>query len=302
MAGNVNDFNSSTCEGIQKQLDSYFGPEASGSTREHEDIAKHLAACQRCAEVVESRRKAKGMLKDAVHRQVTPPHLEAKIRRRLRESESRGFSVWLWVPVAALAATMALLFWIGPLDWRGQSEPWEMERAAQEQYIDSLYTHVVAVMRVGLGDHLHCAYFRKFPQGAPTAEEMAAKMGPEYAALIPAVREAVPSGNHVVMAHQCKYRGRQFVHMIVKGDNRLLSLVITRKQPGESLASPDLAAIRNAAGIPIYGATADRFEVAAFEAGDHLAFVVSDMGQNDHLAWAVGLAPAVHQFLMGVRG
>ena len=296
----MTDFDKSTCEEIQKQLDSDFGPEAPSSTRE--DIAKHLAACPRCAEVFESHRKAKELLKGAVHRQVTPPHLEAKIRRRLRESKDRGFTAWIWAPAAGLAAAMLLLFWGGPLGWQGRSDPWHMDRAAQERYIESLSARVVAVMRAGLGDHLHCAHFRKFPQDAPSSEEMAAQIGPAYASLIPAVSEAVPSGHRMVMAHQCQYRGRQFVHMVVQGDNRLLSLVVARKQPGESLASPDLAAIRYAAGIPIYGATADRFELAAFEAGDHLAFVVSDLAQDDHLAWAAKLAPAVQQLLIEVRG
>ena len=293
----MTDFNKSTCEGIQAQLNSCFGPEAPSS-----EIAKHLAACPRCAEFAEARLKAKELLKGAVHRQATPPHLEVKIRRRLRESERRGFSVWLWAPAAGLAAAMLLLFWSGPLGWQRQSDRWDMDRAAQEQYIESLSAHVVAIMRVGLGDHLHCAHFRKFRQDAPSPEEMAAEMGPAYAALIPAVREAGPRGHRMVMAHQCQYRGRKFVHLVVRGDNRLLSLVVARKEPGESLASPDLTAIRNAAGIPIYGATADRFELAAFEAGDHLAFVVSDMAQDEHLAWAANLAPAVQQLLMGVRG
>jgi hypothetical protein len=296
----VTDFDKSTCEDVQKQLYSDFGPEVPSSVRE--DIAKHLAACPRCAEVAEARLKTRELLKGAVHRQVTPAHLEAKIRRWLREPERRGFSVWLWAPAAGLAATMLLLFWSGTLGWQERNDRRETDRAAQERYIESLSARVVAIMRVGLGDHLHCAHFRKIPQGAPSSEEMAAQMGPEYAALIPAMREAVPRGHHMVMAHQCKYRGRKFVHMVVRGDNRLLSLVVARKQPGESLASPELAAIRNAAGIPIYGATADRFEVAAFEAGDHLAFVVSDMAQDDHLAWAANVAPAVHQILMGVRG
>jgi len=296
----VTDFDKSTCEEIQKQLDSYLDPGAPSSAPE--DIDKHVAACPRCAEFAEARRKAKELLKGAVHRQATPPHLEAKIRRRLRNSERRGLSVWLWAPAAGLAAAMLLLFWSGPLGWQGQNDPLEMDRAAQEQYIESLSARVVAIMRVGLGDHLHCAHFRKFPQDAPSSEEMATKMGPEYAVLIPAVREAVPSGHRIVLAHQCKYRGRQFVHMVFQSDDRLLSLVVARKQPGESLASPELVALRNAAGIPIYGATADRFELAAFEAGDHLAFVVSDMTQDEHLAWAANLAPAVQQLLMGVRG
>lgn len=296
----MTDFDKSTCEGIQKQLDSCLDPGDPGSVPE--DIDKHLAACPRCVEFIEARFKAKELLKGAVHRQATPPHLEAKIRRRLREPERGGFPVWLWAPAAGLAAAMLLLFWSGPLGWRGQNDPQEMDRAAQERYIESLSARVVAIMRVVLGDHLHCAHFRKFPQDAPSSEEMAAEMGPAYAALIPAVREAVPSGHRMVKAHQCKYRGRTFVHMVVRGDNRMLSLVVARKQPGESLTRPALAVIGKAAGTPIYGATAGPFEIAAFEAGSHLAFVVSDMTQDDHLAWTTNLAPAVQHLLMGVRG
>jgi len=54
-------------------------------------------------------------------------------------------------------------------------------------------------MKVGLGDHVHCAVFRKFPKNPPTFEEMAAKLGPEYEGLLPLVKAG---DMQIVMAHR----------------------------------------------------------------------------------------------------
>ena len=49
---------------------------------------------------------------------------------------------------------------------------------SQESYNTSVSTHVARLMRVGLGDHIHCAYFRKFPANAPSPQEFVSKLGP----------------------------------------------------------------------------------------------------------------------------
>jgi anti-sigma factor (TIGR02949 family) len=288
------------CDGIQKHLDSYVSGEVSQETRDQ--ISRHLGDCPGCSAYVEALLQVKQSLRRAVQHETVPQRLEARVRDRIRDRESKRMATFTWAPALGLAATVLLVLFSGWYAWQGQSNPWDMDKVSQEAYIDSLYARVAEVFRVGLGDHLHCAHFREFPKDAPSADEMASKLGPEYAPLLPVVRDRIPRGHQVVLAHQCTYRDRRFVHLISRGDGQLLSIVITRKQPGESFTSGNLPAITNAAGVSLYGSAADRFQITGFEAGDHLAFVVSDMAHDQNLEWAASLAPSVHQLLAAMPG
>ena len=53
--------------------------------------------------------------------------------------------------------------------------------------------------------------------------------------------------------------------------------------------------------MPVYQAAADRYQVAGFEAGDFLAYVVSDLKGEANLQIASTLAPAVREFLMKIQ-
>ncbi len=122
-----------------------------------------------------------------------------------------------------------------------RTAPHELDHAAQETYIDSLYARVVAIIRVGLGDHLHCTVFRKFTKDPPTFEQMAKKMGPDWVGLVPLVEERAPEQYRVMLAHRCGYRGREFVHLALQSDAKLLSVIITPKRAGEDFSTENLA-------------------------------------------------------------
>ena len=154
---------------------------------------------------------------------------------------------------------------------------------------------MAAVLKAGLGDHIHCAVFRKYPKNPQPVEQMETELGPEYKGLLPVVRAALPEGHRIVMAHQCTYLGRKFVHFAMEKDGALLSLVVARKQDGETLAG--LSAASQASGVALFQSAADRYQVAGFEAGNFLAYVVSDWNGKANLQVANALAPAVHEFL-----
>jgi hypothetical protein len=155
---------------------------------------------------------------------------------------------------------------------------------------------LAAVLKVGLGDHIHCSIFRKYPKDPPALEQMQAELGPAYAGLLPAVRAAVPDGYRIIMAHQCSYAGRNFIHLTFEKGGGLLSLVIARKEAGESLSG--LSPVSQPSGIPMYQSAAGRFQVAGFDAGSFLAYyVVSDLKGTANLHIAANLAPAVRTFL-----
>jgi len=85
------------------------------------------------------------------------------------------------------------------------------------------------------------------------------------------------------------------VHLTFEKDGRLLSLVVTRKQTGESLEVQSPAA--EPAGVRIYQSGAGRYEVVGFEAGNFFAYVVSKLRGKANLQIAESVAPGVRDFL-----
>jgi len=230
-------------------------------------------------------------LKAAVGSVTAPPRLEAKIRSSVRQSQREGVWGRYLLPVAAVALLsvgLTVAYQLGHLRVTAKS---------QEAYIGSISTRVSNIMKVGLGDHVHCAYFRKFPKTPPTLAEMSAKLGPEYEGLLSLVKDRVPADLPIVMAHRCKFHGREFIHLAFRNDSRLLSMVISLKRDGESFTKETLAPVLADSGIPVYRAGVQRFEIAGFESRDHLVYLVSDLPGQKNADIMTAMAPAVTEFL-----
>jgi hypothetical protein len=230
-------------------------------------------------------------LRRAVRSEAVPPYLEARIRNTIRSSQRRPSRRWRLVPVAAgLAVCISAIvaYELGRL---------RLTISSQESYIASVSNRVASLMRVGLGDHIHCSVFRKFPKNPPAPGELVEELGQEYKDLIPIVRKHVPEEYRMVIAHQCRYHGRKFVHLSLKSDSRLLSLVIARKNDGESFETEGLAPALVESGIPVYRAGVQRFQIASFESREHLVYFVSDLAQQQNMKIMLALAPEVKRFL-----
>ncbi len=143
---------------------------------------------------------------------------------------------------------------------------------------------------------MHCAVFRKYPKDPPALAELAGDLGPQYAGLVPLVKASVLDEFRVILAHRCTVQRRNYVHLVLRTSS-LLSLIITKKNPGESFPASQLVPVLEAAGVPVYRAGASQFRVAAFESQAYLAFVISDLPEESNLQLAAALAPSVAQFL-----
>lgn len=235
-------------------------------------------------------------LKQAVRSEAAPPFLEARIRNTVRAERP----VVSWTRRLVPAGAAALLFLGGAIAY--QLGHLRLTTSSQESYIASVSNRVAALMRVGLGDHIHCAVFRKYPKDAPSVAQLVQKLGPAYSGLIPVVRRHVPDTYQMVIAHECRYHGRKFVHLSLKGDSRLLSLVITRKREGESFETEALLPAMVQAGIPLYRAGAHRFQLASFETRDHLVYFVSDLDQGRNTQMMAAMAAQVKEILHKIEG
>jgi anti-sigma factor (TIGR02949 family) len=285
-------FGEGGCEKTRKYLDAYVSNELLVET--NEQVIRHLEGCPACNAEVEAQTQLRTRLRAAVRSQSLPPELSVRIRRQIRAARGKTWFQAGWVRwTLAVAACLLVVAGIG-LRNPYETRPALTDRAAQRTYIQRVSASLAAVLGIGLGDHIHCSIFRDYPRNPPPVEQMEEKLGPEYRGLLPLVRTALP-GYRVVMAHQCSYAGRNFTHLTLQKDGELLSLVIARKNDGESLAG--LTAASDAGGVQVFQAGADRYRVAAFEAGNFLAYVVSELKDGVNLQIAKDLAPGVHEFL-----
>jgi hypothetical protein len=287
-------FGEGACEKTRKYLDSYISNELLVET--NHEVLRHVENCAACAAEAEARMQLRARVKTAVNAQTVPPELQVRIREQIRGSRSKSWFVSGWGRWAvAMAASLIVCAGVW-FNYSREKLPALTDRPAQNAYIQRVSATLAAVLKVGLGDHIHCSVFRKYPKNPPPVEKMEADLGPSYKGLLPVVSAAVPDGYRIVMAHQCSYAGRKFVHMTLEKNGEILSLVIAHKNPGESLEGPSPAV--EPSGIPIYQSAAQHYQVAGFDAGNFLAYIVSDLRGKTNLQIAANLAPRVREYLM----
>ena len=287
------DFGQGNCARVRRYLDSYISNEL--LVESNLEVLRHIEQCSACSQELETRLRIRASLQAAARREDVPHGLEQKIRREIHERPPARvwpfyFSLRWMSAVAALLLISTAIWFV----WRGRRELSPQEQTA---YVGRISSHLPAILQMGLRDHVHCAVFRKYPKDPPALAEMARELGPQYAGLVPLVNAKVPDEFRVVLAHRCTVQGRNYVHLVLRGASSLLSLIITKKTPGEAFPASQLAPVRQTAGVPVYGAGASQFQVAAFESQAYLAFVISDLPEERNLQLAAALAPPVQQFL-----
>lgn len=255
------------------------------------ELIDHTRSCAACGQEVALRTNLRHRLKSAARNVETPPFLEARIRAHLEHTQPRKHWQIRWAAIAAAGALCVagtVAYERGHLAWMAST---------QESYIASVSSQVATLMRVGLGDHIHCAVFRKYPQNIPPAQTLDHDLSSQYTGLVPALAKRLPPGFQVVMAHQCRYNGRRFVHLTAKSDSGLVSLVLARKAAGESFQAQGLLPALVESGIPFYRAGVLRFQITAFETADHLAYLVSDLPGEQNTGILTAMAPDVSVIL-----
>jgi len=230
-------------------------------------------------------------LKKAVRSAPVPDYLEARIRAHVRDAKPGRFRTLLILPATAAAVVLIGLF------TAYQVGHFRLTRESRESYIAAVSYKVTALMGVGLGDHIHCSVFRKYPKNPPKLEELITQMDPQYSGLIPIVRKHVPEQYQMRLAHECTFHNRKFVHVSLMDGSNLLSLVITRKNGGESFNSAGLPPALAQSGIPIYQSGVQRFQITSFETRDYLVYFISDLSRNENTGMMLAMSTEVREFL-----
>jgi anti-sigma factor RsiW len=273
------------CQLFRAQLDAHLSGEL--AEEPSRQLQRHLENCPLCAAELEARASLRRQLQAAVRATPVPAGLNAKIRRAVRSGVGTPVSrdvprrrTGLWA-VAAAAMVILCVFLVGRLRVLMNPEQAILRKATGR---------LAAVLNVGLQDHLQCAVFRKYSKQPLPATQMAADLGPAFAGLAPLVQARLPAGFRIIQGHHCSAGGRQYTHLIVEGGGKILSVLLTRAEPGESLAGG------------IYQEGVDRFQVVGFESHDYLAYVISDLDPQQNLRVAANLALVVREFLAAHAG
>ncbi|HSO76692.1 MAG TPA: zf-HC2 domain-containing protein [Blastocatellia bacterium] len=283
---NIINFEDAHCKRIRSYLDSYLNNELMVET--NHEVLTHLEACEACSRSLEDRGRLKAQLKRAVMQEHAPVALRERISSDLRRGSRFSFNTVTFALAAAaamlvIAATTFFSLNSGkkPLSLQAEAAPGEVTGQ---------------ILKIGFDNHVFCAIDHKLANKQFTAEEMSDRLGSDYAGLVVLLRDRMPQGYAIVVGHRCHYQGREFIHLIMRNQYDVVSLVITRKN-GEAFPTDGVAAIAQATGAPIYQAAWADQQVAGLETRDHLVFVVSNETNDANMQIASGLAPSVRDFL-----
>jgi len=278
-------FEQNQCKKIRSYLDSYLSNELMVET--NHEVLKHLDSCQGCSDALAGRSRVKQVLRQAVMRDEAPAGLRYRIQKDIRKSATPvRWGQWALVAAAAVVLMVGAIGAVRFAGSRGSQPP--NERAASAQTTE--------LLTIGLNDHSFCAIDHNLASRRFTRDEMSQKMGPEFARLVDLVEQKAPGEYEVVIGHRCQFAGRPFVHLILRNQETVISLAITRKN-GESFPADAVANALQASGVSLYDSRIQNYEVTGFETRDYLAFVVSNLPKEDHLRIASNLAPGVRDFL-----
>jgi anti-sigma factor (TIGR02949 family) len=264
---------SSPCDRVRAQLDAYLSRELPEAERA--EVERHLATCPQCAAELEGGTRLRAQLQTAVRATAVPSGLEARVRGAVRRQPARPPRTGLYA-VAAAAAIIVCVYMIHQL---------RVNRNPEDAILAKDTGRFGTILNIGLRDHLTCAVFRKYSKQPEPAAQMAAELGPEFAGLVPLIQTKLPADFRIIQAHRCNVAGRQYVHFIIRAGGKLMSVILTRAEPGEWLDN----------GIQQTGV--DHYQVVGFESQGELAYVISDMDAQQNLLWAANLAPTLRQYL-----
>ena len=283
---NVINFEDAHCRRIRSYLDSYLNNELMVET--NHEVLTHLEACGTCSRSLEDRARLKAQVKRAVMQEYAPAALRERIAGDLRRTQ--GFSFKTFSLALAAAAAVLVIAAAAFLSLNSGEEPLSLQAEVAPGDVTG------QVLKIGFDNHVFCTIDHKLANNQFTSEQMSEELGSEYAGLVPLLTEKMPRGYTVAVGHRCHYKGREFIHLITRTQDDLVSLVITRKN-GEAFPTDGVAAIVQATGVPIYQAAWGNQQVAGLETRDHLVFVVSNKTSDTNMQVAAGLAPSVREFL-----
>ena len=234
------------CQHVREVMDSYLSEELSVET--NHGVLRHVAGCHECAAELKRRGRLRALLSETLEVAVDADRVRARITQAVdREQRSWARVARLGAVAATLIAAVAVAYWAGkPVD--------------AAAYDDSA------------GDHIACAL--TYPEGTAYDPARAAEnLVPPFERMADAV--GLSHGNyHVIDAHMCPYKGRNYAHLVIRGGGQTVSLFAERAERGALPGTPTMVLAGDA--LDVHATTRLGYLVSAVATRDHRIFLVSE--------------------------
>ena len=106
-------------------------------------------------------------------------------------------------------------------------------------------------------------------------------------ATIKPLREVFGDDVKLLEAHSCSINGKRFAHVVLRYQNRTVSVLITKREDADSDSNDDAISCQSADGL----------QIACFETEKQGVFVVSDLSETDNLKIARTLSPSLKKHI-----
>ena len=287
------------CRDFRELADSYLDEELLVETS-HE-VLRHLEQCANCRHELAARRELRGQLRRSfieTPENQLPLGFEQRLRAHLRPiAQPRRAFFGLPLAPLAMAACLLLAAFIG---WRWLRPAPVVTTVAREITAPTPASHaefenlLAEVSQKAVGDHKDCALEHRLQESPVALEEAAQKFDGAYNGLTKTVAASLKQNGataEIIMAHACVWQGRRFAHIILRQNGELVSLLVTDIKT----ASPPTNTSTTSAQMRCR--SLEGYQVSCFETQRHVVLVVSAMPEQQNLALARSLAPALLQNL-----
>jgi hypothetical protein len=289
------------CKDFREIADSYLSNELLVET--NHQILRHLENCTDCRRELAARRNLRGQIREAVRcaPQSRPdPAFAAKLTGNLRESALKEQGKWSLTNFfgrnPAFASVLAVLFlaFASGLLWNFSRSEKSVPTAnlnptptvdantikGKESSLPIHRASFLEMEKDAVGDHRHCALKFSLKEIPVSLDEAAKTYGGFNKDLDQAVfkplRESFGEQVKFLEAHSCIINGRRFAHIVLKYRERVISVLVARRDYETEPENPDAISCQ----------PAGELRVACFQTAKFGVFVVSDLDETENLKLA----------------
>ncbi len=251
-------------------------------------VIDHLSTCSDCSADSERRIELRHMLMAALTDDAETDG-EYSLRKRIQAALARERSprTTARVRLFALAAGVIVTLTLAVAYWRINSVPWRTNSSAIDTAAPLSPILIAAVDRDAVENHQVCAL--SYPSNwAFDRQRVERTLTPGFVPLIDAIGRN-PEPYELVEGHICKYKQKQYAHLIFRGNGHTISVFVENDSPGDA-PKPSRSPEIDQAGYEAY-------RVARVDTGLHRIFVVSDLSGDENLALANQLLPSALGFV-----
>jgi len=224
------------CRPIRELMDSYISGEL--TVESNHDVLRHIERCEACRTELARRERTRALLVESLGAAPDATAIGSRIAEALDREQHRWSRLTRYGSIAA-----ALILIVAAGAWF--SRP--VDAAAFDDSVD---------------DHIACALTYP-PSVTYDANRAAQNLEPAYQSIVNAV--AHKSGDYeLIDAHMCPYQGRNYAHLVYRGNGKALSVFAETATRGR---------------LPLtHESPRKGFVTAGASTSGHQVFVVSDSG------------------------